>query len=411
MKELELIYPAVQTCEVDVLAADGALPVGCFLRGGAITPFLSPVKTGSCPENVTAVWYAEAAKRFLLYADGTVYTSSDGLYAVSLADLAAQSPFVFEERGEEGLCAYVAGDGTCIVHTGTSQTSCAFAGGIAAGVCKNGRLFGVDSGDGLLVRWSGEGGGLDWEEGISGAGWAYLDAEGGSVRQLVVFKDKLVAVREYALTVLSAYGTPENFRVTGDGTPTPHIYAGSAAVAGEKLYFATEDGIYAFDGSSAAKVTHALAGEISAPTRAAAYGGYYLLCCTSGTLGRQAVFALDTGGGAACLVDAEADVLCVHDGVYAYGNGADCRLGEDAFTFYSGRLDFGTPQGKVLTRLDVAAAQPVDITVSNGVQSRTFACVNGKVRLNMRGRVFRVTVSGGAAVYAVKAYAEVGDGV
>ncbi len=93
----------------------------------------------------------------------------------------------------------------------------------------------------------------DWTENISGAGWVITGGGYGRILNLVVYGDKIVAVRERGITFLHAFGTPENFKLTYYNEVLPEIYSDTAAVIGGKLYFYTVSGLYVYDGSSAKK--------------------------------------------------------------------------------------------------------------------------------------------------------------
>lgn len=99
-------------------------------------------------------------------------------------------------------------------------------------------------------------------------------------------------------------------------------------------------------------------------------------------------------------------------GVFAYGNRKSYKLGEGAdYAFLSGKTDFGTPVKKTLKTLEISADGKVDIEVTNGVKTRIFRGVSGKIRTPLRGESFCFTVSGAARVTALNAVAEVVCGI
>lgn len=396
----------------DVFAAAGAVPVNCTIEEGVLRPALAPVKsTGNVPQNVLCGRYCPWAGRYLLWAEGKVYSSANGVGFIELAQLTAQSPFIVEERTESGVQALVLGDTVAIIHTGEYQTARSFTGNLSCGVVRYGRLFGADRTDGFLLRWSGEGGALDWAEGISGAGWVYPAGDGGKILDVCDLNGKLVLVREQGLTRMNAYGTPENFAVEAH-VSLPRAIAWTAAVAGGALCVCTENGLYTFDGNKARRVDDRLFDGLT-PVYGVAMGENYLVCGNHAALGGSAVFVYDTRTGRSYLCDAPATALCVNGRAYAYGQGASYTLTEGGapYRFTSGVFDFGSPRRKVVERLEIDCDEGVDITLSNGENSRIFEGVRGILRPNMRGFRFTVRVAGGCEVRGIRAVAEVEDGI
>lgn len=405
-------FPATSRATENVVAADGALPVNCKRVGGRIVPALAPVKlTGTSPVNPTCARYCAGVGRYFLWAEGKVYVSSTGSSFSALASLNAQSPFVVEEFTDEGARALICGDDTAILHTGAYQTADGFLGNLSCGAMRCGRLFGADRADGLRLRWSGEGGALDWAEGISGAGWVYPDPAFGKILDVYEFSGKLILIREDGLTVLSAYGTPENFALQGNYS-LPGIVPHTVAAAGNQLYVFAADGLYAFTGSGTEKLDDRLT-EGFAPAFGCAYGARLLVCGRHSALGRSAVYVYDARDEVSYLCDAPAEIVCAGKHAMAYGGGESYRLedGGAAFTFTSGKLKFGTVAPKTMERLVIDGDGAFDIVISDGERQRTFVGVRGCIRPNLRGNSFTVTVTGKSEVYGLTAEAEVENGI
>lgn len=403
--------PATRVVE-DVLAVKGCLPLNCSVVGGRIAPALSPIKqSGAVPVNPTCIRYCAGVERYFLWSENKVYVSSSGTSFSALAALTARSPFIIEERTAEGSRALICGDDTAILHTGAYQTADDFSGNLSCGAMRCGRLFGVDRTDGFLLRWSGAGGALDWAEGIAGAGWVYPDAAFGKILDVCEFSDTLVLIRENGLSVMSAYGTPENFALRGN-YPLPRIVARTAAVAGDRLYVCTADGLHAFSGNATERIDDGLFREFS-PVSAVAYGGELLVSGRHSALGRQAVYVYDTRYRVSYLCDAPATAVCAGKETIAYGDGEAYLLEEGGapFTFTSGKLKFGTVGRKTLEKLVIDGDGTFDVVVSDGERQRSFSCVKGCVRPNLRGNSFTVALSGTGIVYGLTAEAEVEDGV
>lgn len=402
-------YPKTSTAAADAIKAESSLAVGCKVVNGKITPALSVLKNiTDCPQNVAWAARSAAAGVSFAYADGTVYGVSDGGGAFGLAELGGDSPFMFERRTENGGTAYVVGDGKCLEYGKNSFTEKAFKSNIYAGVIKNGRLFCADKTQKTKLLWSGGDGAFDWTEGINGAGWAYLSPELGDILNLVVWNEKLVAVREYGLSVISAYGTPENFKQTEGFSVTQKIYKNTVAEVRGKLYFYMRGALACFDGAKITVVENTFANCVHNPEYAAVYGENYLVCGYINRLARRGILVYNPAENSAYAVDFAASALCAGNGVLAFGESGGAVLDEGGdFTFISGQLNFSTPAKKTLNRLEVMGEGEVDVVVSNGVKSRIFKGVSGAIRPDLRGKNFTVQVRGVNQIQKITVYAEV----
>ena len=407
-----LQYPSTKTLSANAILAKGAFAVGCRTEDGKIVPALSAFKgAGWCPVNVKMTAYSAGAKKFFVWADGVAYSSSTGTGFGELYQIDSKFPFVFDKRDESGVCAYFAGNDFYITHDGKSISTRIFDMPVYGGVFRYGRLFGIDNADAYKLRWSGKGGAFDWEENIDGAGWVNLVTDGGEILDLVNFKDKLCAVRENGLAVISAFGTPENFTVKYADGRTPAAVKSTAAVAGDKLIFCTESGLYFYDGGAVEKVECGLFEDLQNFKFAKALGNEYFLCCESKTLNRGAVLVYNAATGGAYLADCAADALVAHGKIYAYTPSGAYTLKEGGtFSFTSGSLFFSA-QRKVLKYVEVEADGEVEIEVSNGVKSRIFGGQFTKIYPKMSGKYFKITVRGKGEVRSLSAYAEVVNAV
>lgn len=405
-------FPKTSQKSTDVISAEGTLPVGCKVKGGKIIPALSPSEfSAQCSANVSLAHYAADKDRYFLWADGKVYVSQNGTDFLEIYDVPAVSPFIFDERGDE-VKTYIAGDTKCVVYHGTSFYVKAFNFPVCRGIMKSGRLFGVDPDDEWKLRWSGEGGAFDWEDGISGAGWVCLSSERGKILNFVTLGDRLIAVREHGLTVISAFGTPENFKVTATDTSLPQICKNTAAVVRNNLLFFAESGLYAYDGAKISKIDCALDGDISSATYAAACGNEYFLCGESKSLGRKAVLVYNADDGSAYIADVPATAVVAGRKVFAYTDVGACVLKNGGgYSFTSGEITFNSGKRKVLNRVEIGCDGEVDVEVTNGVKTRIFEGVKDKIHLALRGKSFKITVRGTQEITFLKAYAEVNDGI
>ena len=76
----------------------------------------------------------------------------------------------------------------------------------------------------------------------------------GSFNKLVAFNDYVYLFREYGITKISIYTTKDNFSFTHLFTSSSKIYENSVCVCGDKVFFMTRDGLYAFNGNSVDKI-------------------------------------------------------------------------------------------------------------------------------------------------------------
>lgn len=411
-------YPATKMQTADIISAEGALCIGCEVENGKIVPALCACEnTANAFTDVKTAGYSAAAGVYFVCADEKVFYSEDGLNFSELAALAGDKPFIFEQRVNGAAKLYAAGSESCVSFGGGSGGSNAFNCGICGGQFKSGRLFGIDKTDNLKLRWSGEGGAFDWEESIDGAGWLKLDGAGGQILNLLNYGERLVAVRENGLSVISAFGTPENFKAESKNLRVSGIRKNTAAVAGNKLLFFAENGaysgLYAYNGAKITRVNCPLAENISEPLCAAADGSLYFLSAFVKPLSRRAVLVYNAESGFAYVADFPASAFAVSGGgVFAYADGFACKLKAGGkFTFKSGAVNFGSADAKYLHGVKICGDGGADIEVLNGRAVRAFTNVKNALRADMRGANFTFTVKSQAKITALTAVAEVMNGI
>lgn len=372
---------------------------GCFLRGGALTPAYGTEPVGACPQHTTFAAYSYAAGQYFYCTDGELYVSDDGTRYSKLADTDGFAPFVIEYiDGGAVKVAVVTGDRAAIYAEGAFTTQ-KLPHALDCGAVHCGRLFG---GMRFTVMWSGSGGLLDWKEGISKSGSVTLDPERGEILGIKVFAGKLVVVRQFGLTVLSMYGSPENFSVDITDTSCDAVLKNTAQVVGDRLIFCTRSGLKAFDG---VRITpFAIRHPVTEPTCSATHAGRYFVVCGEGIVSADA-------DGESCLTDERPGALFVKDGVFACNGGTVKRLteGEGVYKFVTTAIDFGTARFKTLTAIELDGV--ADLLVGNGRESRVFEGASGIVRPRLRGKAFTVTVKSGKRIGRLDMTAEVTRGI
>ena len=178
---------------------------------------------------------------------------------------------------------------------------------------------------------------------------------------------------------MSAYGNPENYKLSYLETKLPKICKNTVGVAGENLLFYTEDGLYLYDGNKVEKCSFGLAEEIQSPTFASCADGKYFLCGVSKTLAKKVVFVYDAIYNAAYVIDVEANAVCVGDKVYAYSDSFEYSVQTGArYTITSGELDFSSRGTKVLKEVIIDGGRSVELQVSNSVNTSIVRGVRGK---------------------------------
>lgn len=406
------IFPETKFKRADVLAAAGAVNVGCIVKDGKILPAInSATRLNRLAEKATAAWYSRLMGRNIVYTQNRLYSAPDALDSPIAVNFAATSPSFIETFLNKTPIAFVFGDTTYFRFSGLNYYA-NFNGSVVSCVLKNGRIFGVDSTQPHKIKWSGEGGVDDWTENISGAGWAYVNHGYGKILNLIVYRDKIVAVRECGLTFLSAYGTPENFKISYLERKLPKIYKNTVAVGDDRLIFYTADGLYSYDGNRVEKLEINLSEELQSPSFACCADGKYFLCGFSKSLQRKAVLVFDIIKNATYLIDLPANAVAAGDKVYAYTDTYEFRLGEGGgYEFTSGEINFSSDGYKVLKEVVIEGKGDMLLGVTNGVISRIVRGVRGKFRPNMRGKSFKITVCGSEKINGVSAVAEVKDEV
>ena len=404
-------YPQTRTLAANLLKAEGGVPVGCRVLHGRLIPALSAADGAECPENILYAAYSATARAFFATADGVLYRVSEDGASAELSQFTAENPFLTEERGSDGTSVYVFGDVAYLEYSDGNFKTVLQKPGLRGGCLKNGRIFAVDAEDGSKLRWSGAGDVKDWNEGIDGAGWAYVGGEYGRILKTAVLRDKLVAVHEYGLTVISASGVPENFRLE-KGAQSRSVLGRTAFTTGSSLVFYADGGLYKFDGSEIYELKCAKAFGLSEPVCAASAGGEYFISGRIEACGRSAVLAVNPEEDEAYVIDMQAEALAAGRGqLYAFcGGRMRAAVTGGRYTFVCGGLDFGTRGVKRLLRLEISAAEPITADIGNGRSVRRFSGVSGVIRPRISGTDFKITLYGGGEIYSAKAYAEAFSG-
>lgn len=380
---------------------EGGRLFGLKRADGGLRPAFSvkTVNPGNVPSSAQAVYYTSSGSLYL-YNSGYVYRSinaSNGFYA--FVNGFSSAPY-FAECHEDDTHFTLISDGNKATRAAQWSVGSATPPPVSFGVSHYGRLFGIDKTDKCKIRWSEAGNALGWTESINGAGYVRLDLRRGNALKLVVYDNKLLAVRKYGLSVIRAFGEAESFRVDVTDTDTDEIVSETVAVCAGRLCFFTASGMYTFDGDVEKFGCDGLAG-FSGVSCAAAGGGYYYAC---GKLdGSDAVACIDVEHGEVSYLNTKAACICGNGRVFFFNNGlyeieAD---GAASGKWESGPVDFGTSQKKYLKSVTVVGK--CTLTVESGGRSRTFTDVEGELKVGMCGRQFSFTLSCAGEVSSLSA--------
>ena len=383
--------------------------VNCFFKKGKLTAeYRSEKIMGVIPSGAVFAAYSRGIGRIIACSPDSVSLLAEGKRFSNCSAYGGPSPFLIED--------YVNGSAKAIIIAGNFATICRVTSSdvyelkytLSCGVMHCGRLFGAD---GYTLRWSGPGGFDDWEEGIDGCGYLLTDPAHGEILNLLVYGGKLVAVREYGITVFNMLSFPENFCVEDTYSYRDKTYKNTASIVNGKIYFFTKSGLKCFDGAKISPV--GLRHAVSDPINAVEYGGKYFLACHSEDLDCLAILCVDTVDGDSCILDEPAEFLFVKDGVRYLHTGnikEQHKLIEGgSFYFESGEIDFGTKGPKTVTELTVSGNAQVSILGDK--YARHFYVENSTVRPHLRGNRFTVVARGEGEVNAISITAEVTDAV
>lgn len=324
-------------------------------------------------------------------------------------NLSAGLPFSVEIRDGEGhlLIAVVSGDkmGVYDCYSGKMQyyslPSYCFG-----GILHCGRLFAVDEGDDCKIVWSG----LDitdWQYGIDGSGYLFLDGSLGAVQRLENFGDDVLCVRDYGFTVIRALADCRNFRIAPSqyGIKTGQkVNAGG--VDGQKYYYSTSMGLYSFDGTSV-KQEYAVGGCLTGVGRVYVPGdGYVYSDCVYS--GEECIMRYDTQSGKAVFFAQGCSFPFISDGeMFCIKYGRFFRLTDGNPD--NGRIWRSEPIGgcgrKTLKYLYVDSEGTPKVTVVSGGIRREIKGT-GRIPVNISGESIYVEISGNAPVRSVVAELE-----
>lgn len=343
------------------------------------------LQVSNIPAAAQAV-YLTSHGNFYMYNSGDLWRSTGAYGNFYRIGTGFTSPPYFAEccNGEEDFT--IIGDGQKALRSDYTLTEGITCPPIKLGVGCYSRMFGVDSSDSHVLRWSAAGDVTDWEESAAGAGHVRLDPVRGDIVRLVSLGGKLIAVRRNGITKIAAGGEGEDFVVENVDGDFGEVLENTVVCCADKIYFFAKDGLYCFDGDIERADFDGLEG-FSEVACAAACGNRIF---AGGKLdGQYAIACIETGGGGVSYVARRADCICAAGRVFFYGGGAPAEIVPTAQSgeWKSGNTDLGV-RGKKFLHSVVADGNLTSLTVSNGVYSRTFSDVSGEIKVGMPGERF-----------------------
>ncbi len=132
------------------------------------------------------------------------------------------------------------------------------------------RLFATTGGESNKVWFSDDFNPLNWNVSMTEGGFIELVDDAGRANRVISFLDHVYIFRDYGINRLTAYGDQSEFTLTKLFVSTGRIFADTVAVYGDKVIFLAEDGLYAFDGTGAARILDGITPMISSGEYAAA---------------------------------------------------------------------------------------------------------------------------------------------
>ncbi|MDE6273430.1 MAG: hypothetical protein K2L87_00075 [Clostridiales bacterium] len=170
--------------------------------------------------------------------------------------------------------------------------------------------------------------------GVQGHGYIDLPHEGGRIRRMVAFDDKLFLFREYGISYLRVHGDNLTFKAGTISYSYGRLIERSLAVCGDCIAFLTESGFFRFDGTVCERIPLGADINLSLPMEGAGFEGtYYAAVILNSDM--RALFVYDFKEKSTHLLPREATAVMASCGVYFV----------DAYKLYA-LTRRGVPQGE-----------------------------------------------------------------
>lgn len=238
-----------------------------------------------------------------------------------------------------------------------------------------------------------------------GAGYLDLPPDGlGEIEKIVPYRGKLYLFRRYGITAFTGYADTLNFKLSNVNCGGGKILGDSVACCGDKIYFFTERGLYAFDGSDCARLQDAEDEEIdlTAPVWGGSEGNDYFASVLVG--GARGLYSYDSEFSQGRFINAPNDLLASCNEVYLLNgadvykfNGQDVKYGDECAAELAIELPYDQKYEQYLESVTVEGEGRFTVTVSGGGASFAMRGDAGEFRLpkSLRGRAFGLKIAVG----------------
>lgn len=396
-------YRKVKTVRIDLLRDVKLTPLGAFVRDGVVYPgYLGQNQRVDPVKNLTSMVNSDYGSCLLaVTSTGEVYYGSrlSGAAMQRLYSDGTQYGFVFEARDPDGPKAVALSGYHYTSSNSKGRTHGSLAVSLSCGVMKNGRLFGCDSSNRYMLRWSGPGGWQDWKEEIGGAGHFFFEPVYGYITGIFDMNGEIVVLFEYGIARLSVGGNPETFRII-DTFRCPHYRNLTAALAADGLYFVTDGGFMRYSNGKLTLLKGLITDDIQSTTSSfIGYGQFYFVCGSSRSLAKDVIYVYDIFNEAYQIADIPAYfVNCDNTSLLAFTDSTVYRMRKDVsgwrYTVQTEDIDFGCDRRKLLTYLEIDCDTDVSLTIANGKYQRGVSRPAKRTKIFMRGPYFCFRITG-----------------
>lgn len=182
---------------------------------------------------------------------------------------------------------------------------------------------------GNTVYWSAPLYPNNWTESIEEAGRVELASREGDILAMFPFLERVVLFREHGINELRVRGDTLDFRMESVPVPCSRLIKGSVRQCGSKIVFLAEDGVYAYDGKGASRLTGCGFSEIDLEKDilTASCGRKYYAAVTL-KCGEKCLWIVDPEAESGHFLRVQADMLAGGDAVYYAEGGNLFRLTE-----------------------------------------------------------------------------------
>ncbi len=271
------------------------------------------------------------------------------------------------------------------------------------------RMFVTTSNDKNTLWFSDDLDPTNWNSEMSEGGFIELADERGALIKVVSFLNYVYIFRENGISRLTAYADQSEFSISHLYVTSGKIYPKSIAVCGDKVMFASSDGIYVFDGVSTKRILSNLDNLLVPNENAigAYHDGKYFLAMFARFKNadgfptkfvNNAVLVFDDKG-YTILRGYDIKYLSAYDKLYAIIDGTIhsyegvCPYPQRWAIPYT---DLGSARAKKIKTLYIETREDITLTVNIDGNEKIFL-VKGKagpslVNINMIGRKFGLTI-------------------